>query len=240
MRRHAGWILLGTVVGVAATLRLGFWQLDRAAQKVAMQTRIEARRTLPVLRNADLATTPQAAEQQFERRAQLQGCWLAGQTIFLDNRQMNGKPGFYVVTPLQLEQRAESVLVQRGWVARNFADRTALPALPTPTGSVTIAGSIAPPPARLYEFATAASGPIRQNLDPDAYARELGIPLLPLSLLQADGADPGVDGLRRDWPLPALDLQKHYGYAFQWFALAALMAGLYVWFQLIRPARQHR
>ena len=240
MRRHAGWILLGTVVGVAATLRLGFWQLDRAAQKVAMQTRIEARRTLPVLRNADLATTPQAAEQQFERRAQLQGRWLAGQTIFLDNRQMNGKPGFYVVTPLQLEQRADSVLVQRSWVARNFADRTALPALPTPTGSVTITGSIAPPPARLYEFATAASGPIRQNLDPDAYARELGIPLLPLSLLQADGADPGVDGLRRDWPLPALDLQKHYGYAFQWFALAALMTGLYVWFQLIRPARQHR
>jgi surfeit locus 1 family protein len=144
------------------------------------------------------------------------------------------------VTPLQLEERAESVLVQRGWVARNFADRTALPALPTPTGSVTIAGSIAPPPARLYEFATAASGSIRQNLDLDAYARELGIPLLPLSLLQADGPDAGADGLRRDWPLPALDLQKHYGYAFQWFALAALMAGLYVWFQLIRPARQHR
>jgi surfeit locus 1 family protein len=205
-----------------------------------MQTRIEARRTLPVLRNADLATTPDAAAPQFERRALLHGRWLAGRPIFLDNRQMNGKPGFYVVTPLQLEGRAESVLVQRGWVARNFADRTALPALPTPTGSVTIVGSIAPPPARLYEFATAASGPIRQNLDLDAYARELGIPLLPLSLLQVDGPDTGADGLRRDWPLPAVDLQKHYGYAFQWFALAALMAGLYVWFQLIRPARQHR
>ncbi len=47
------------------------------------------------------------------------------------------------------------------------------------------------------------------------------------------------DELLRDWPAPDLGLQKHYGYAFQWFALAALILCLYVWFQLIRPRRQH-
>jgi surfeit locus 1 family protein len=55
--------------------------------------------------------------------------------------------------------------------------------------------------------------------------------------------EPGAqaaDGLLRDWPAPDAGLQKHYGYAFQWFALSALILGLYVWFQLIRPRRQAR
>ena len=229
---------MATLVGVVGTARLGFWQLDRAAQKIAIQTRIEGRRTLQVLSNIDLAQTPPAAAEQVERRASLRGRWLADRTVFLDNRQMAGKPGFYVVTPLQLEGRPEAVVVQRGWVARNFADRTALPNVPSPSGVVSVTGVIAPPPVRLYEFDAASSGPIRQNLDLGAYARELSTPLLPLSVMQGDEAGGAGDGLRRDWPVPALDVQKHYGYAFQWFALAALMAGLYVWFQLIRPARR--
>ena len=35
-------------------------------------------------------------------------------------------------------------------------------------------------------------------------------------------------------------MQKHYGYAFQWFALAALIAVLYVWFRLVRPRQRRR
>ena len=103
-------------------------------------------------------------------------------------------------------------------------------------------GRIAPAPGRLYEFETAASGPIRQNLDLDGYARETGLPLRPLTLLQEDGPSPLEDGLLRQWPRPAADVHKHYGYAFQWFALSALILGLYVWFQLIRPRRasQHQ
>jgi surfeit locus 1 family protein len=30
-------------------------------------------------------------------------------------------------------------------------------------------------------------------------------------------------------------VHKHYGYAFQWFALALLVIGLYVWFQVLQP-----
>ncbi|MEP7057206.1 MAG: SURF1 family protein [Caldimonas sp.] len=237
-RRRSGWVLLATVVGVAATLRLGFWQLDRAAQKIAIQTRIDARRTLPVVDAAGLASTADTAAGQHYRRAALRGSWLADRTVFLDNRQMHGVPGFYVVTPLRLEGRSEAVLVQRGWVARSFTDRSALPPIPTPAGPMQIEGLIAPPPSRLYDFAPAASGPIRQNLDLDAYAREARTPLLPLSVLQSESPATAGDGMRREWPLPALDFQKHYGYAFQWFALAALMTGLYVWFQLLRPGRR--
>jgi surfeit locus 1 family protein len=61
-----------------------------------------------------------------------------------------------------------------------------------------------------------------------------------LSVLQLS-EDPGLAGapvLLRDWPKPATDVHKHYGYAFQWFALSALTVILYVWFQVLRPRRR--
>jgi surfeit locus 1 family protein len=239
VRRRAAWILLATVLVVGVAMRLGFWQLDRAAQKVALQHRLDARRALPPLGDADLPTTADAAELQRFRRVLLHGRWLADRTVFLDNRQMNGAPGFFVVTPLALAGGSRAVAVQRGWAPRDFLDRAALPALVTPPGLVEVQGVIAPPPARLYEFAPAGSGPIRQNLDLEAYAREGRTPLLPFSVLESPSPSTAGDGLRREWPAPALDVDRHYGYAFQWFALGALMAGLYVWFQLLRP-RRHR
>jgi surfeit locus 1 family protein len=162
----------------------------------------------------------------------LRGHWLPRYTVYLDNRQMDGHAGFVVVTPLRVEGEDTTVLVQRGWAPRNIADRTRLPPVVTPAGEVEVDGHIAPPPGRLFEFAPAASGTIRQNIDLGAFATETGVPLVPLSVMQDGG--PG-DGLARRWPRPAVDIHMHYGYAFQWFALAALMTGLYVWFQLVRP-----
>ena len=230
-------LLLATVAGAALTARLGLWQLDRAAQKIALHDAQQQQRALPPLPAAALARSAADLPAQLHRRVQVQGRWLPAYTVYLDNRQMNGRPGFYVLTPLQLPD-GSAVLVQRGWVPRDAAQRTRIELPPPAAGEVALLGRIAPSPARLYEFDGAASGPIRQNLDVGAYARETGLPLRPLSLVQEDeGAAPVPDGLLRQWPAPAADVAKHHGYAFQWFALCALILGLYVWFQLIRPAR---
>ena len=228
-------VLLATLVGVAISANLGAWQLRRAAQKVALGDALESREKLSTLSAADLARTADSAELQRYRPVQLRGRWLPQRNVFLENRQMAGRVGFYLVTPLQLEGRPEAVLVQRGWVPRDLRERTLLPTVPTATGVVEVDGHIAPPPARLYEFAPSTSGLIRQNLDLDAFRLETGLLLAPLSVLQADSPSTAGDGLLRQWPRPAVDVQKHYGYAFQWFALGALMAGLYVWFQLVSP-----
>ena len=229
--------LLATLAGVAIAARLGFWQLDRADQKIALQTSLESRAREPVLDGSSLARSPAAAEAQHHRRVSLRGRWLADRTVFLDNRQMDGKVGFFVVTPLALVPGSAVVLVQRGWTARHFTSRTELPALTTPDGIVAVDGIVAPAPSRLFEFAAAESGPIRQNLDIASFARVTGLDLLPLSVLQQDAAGSPADGLLRRWPAPTADVQKHYGYAFQWFALAAGIAFLYVWHRFIRPAQ---
>ena len=228
-------VLLAELLGAAFTANLGLWQLDRAAQKVAMQRALDERSTLPPLDAGALASTTEAAAAQHHRAVRLQGRWLAERTIYLENRSMDGRAGFIAVTPLLLERGA--VTVQRGWTPRDAMERTRLPDLATPIAVVEVAGFVAAPPSRLFEFsgAAAASGPIRQNLDLAEFARETGLLLHPLSILQADGADNRGDGLLRHWPRPAIDVHKHYGYAAQWFALAALITGLYVWFQLFHP-----
>ena len=233
-------VLVATLIGVTVTANLGAWQLRRAAQKIALESALDSRASMPAISTGELAASTALAEPQRYRPVQLRGRWVAGQTVFLENRQMESRVGFYVVTPLRLAGRSDAVLVQRGWVPRDLRDRTLLPVVTTPEGEVEVIGHIAPPPARLYEFAAAASGVIRQNLDVPSFAAESGLTLLPLSVQQDDAPSTRGDGLLRRWSRPAVDVQKHYGYAFQWFALCALMTGLYVWFQLVRPRLRHQ
>jgi surfeit locus 1 family protein len=228
-------LLVATVLFAALCARLGVWQLDRAHAKLALQARIEARRTGPVLDASALARDAASASAQYDRRVRLVGRWLPAATVFLDNRQMHGIPGFFVVTPLILEGTGDAVAVQRGWVPRNPQVRTDLPKVRTPAGEQVVEGVVAPPPSRLYAFGPDASGPIRQNLELGAYAREARVALLPVSVRQHDSPSTRGDGLARDWPAPAVDVGMHYGYAAQWFAFAAMSVGLYAWFRILRP-----
>jgi surfeit locus 1 family protein len=153
---------------------------------------------------------------------------------------MQGRVGFYVMTPLRLSPDAAGapdavVLVQRGWVPRSFTDRQQLPAITTPSGDVTVSGRIAPAPSKLYAFEGADTGSIRQNLDSLAFRAETGLPLLEGSVQQTGAPS---EGLLRDWPVPASSADKNYGYAFQWWALCGVIFLLYVWFQFIAPRRR--
>jgi surfeit locus 1 family protein len=226
-------IALAALATVLLTACLGVWQLSRAAERNALLAAIERQARQPVLQA--LPAQPAELTALTHRRIELSGRWAPAHTVYLDNRQMGGRPGFYVVTPLLLAD-GRALLVQRGWQPRDPRDRTQLREPATPPGEVRVAGRIAPPPGRLFAFDTAETGRIRQNLDLDAFARETGLRLVPLSLLQtAPAAD---DGLQRAWPAPQSGVAKHYGYAFQWFGLSALVIFLYVWFQLIQPRRR--
>lgn len=235
-------VLLAALVGVAVTARLGVWQLDRAAQKIALQAQMDERAQAAPVPAAQLAQDEATAAQQWQRPATLRGWWLPQGTVFLDNRTMDGRAGFLIVTPLLLAD-GHALLVQRGWAPRDATDRTRLPPIATPAEEVQLQGRLAPWPSQLLQLGASETGAIRQNLDRDAFGRELRQPLLPLTLqlmaapTPVNGNAAADDGLLRHWWVPTADVSKHHGYAVQWFALAALIAGLYVWFQLVRPRR---
>ncbi len=231
-------ITAAALVAVALTFILGLWQLDRGAQKQALAQTMRDRAALPTL-NAPPSMGEAAASSQWHRPIQVQGRWLAQHTLYLDNRQMldrgKARVGFEVLTPLLLAD-GTAVLVQRGWTARNFLDRTRVGDVPAPTGIVTVQGRYAPPPPRLYEFKTdhVALARVRQNVDVDAFAQEIGVALRPGSVVQL-GDDEASTVLKRAWSLPDMGVERHHGYAFQWFGLSAMFAALYVWFQIVRP-----
>jgi surfeit locus 1 family protein len=118
-------------------------------------------------------------------------------------------------------------------------DRSRLPEIMTPVGEVTVYGRIAAAPGKVYELGDAGTGAIRQNLDAQTVSREHSAVVLNGSLVQLQaGIDAPSDGLLRNWPLIASGVDKHHGYAFQWFGLCALILILYVWFQIISPLRR--
>lgn len=239
-KRARFWVVsMAAALSVVATASLGFWQLDRAAQKKAWVASQEKQAAAPALTNAQWpAVNASAAVSQtfIHRRVQLTGTWMAQHVVFLDNRQMNAKPGFYVVTPLLLPS-GQVVVVQRGWVQRNFMQRQDIPAIQTPEGVVTVYGRLAPPPSQLYSMGQMQRSQIRQNLDWLDFQQEVGAPTGYLSVVQLEASPGQTDGLLREWPQVDAKLHTHYGYAAQWFALSALVAFLYLWFQWIAPRR---
>ena len=218
-RRPAGlrfWLItLAAVAGMLVTASLGRWQLSRAAEKEALQAALDERGRMPAIDGRALLAAAVAdpsskdASSLVHRAVVLEGRWLSEHTVYLDNRQMHGRPGFFVVTPLQLAGQSGA--------------------------AVRVQGRVAPAPSRLYEFQGAdsaqGSSRIRQNLDLAAFRTETGLALAHLTVLQTGEAG---EGLRRDWPVVGAGVDKHYGYAFQWFGLCGLIALLYVWFQIVR------
>lgn len=231
-------VLLAAVLAAAVTTSMGLWQLRRASQKeavIAARQAMEAKAPLDVSHMGGQADSVANREGLIYRKVTLRGQWLDKATVYLDNRQMRGRPGFYVITPLQLAGSTAVVLVQRGWVALDAQQHDRVPVLHTPAQEVRIEGVLAPWPSRMFELDGSGSGLIRQNLDLAAYRQETGLPLLEISVQQTAPHD---HGLLQEWPQPASGVEKHYGYAFQWFGLTALIAALYVWFQIVKPRRK--
>ena len=247
------------IVAVTITMKLGFWQLNRAHEKLELQAAIQTQADLPNLDAAALIRASSSASSTskqnyitptvLHRTAILTGHWLPQFTLFLDNRQMDSKPGLFVLTPFEFTDPTtllkKTILVQRGWLPRNFLDRNKMPKVVAEASEVTIVGRIALSPSKLFEFKGDDTGALRQNVELAALAKEFKLELQPYSLLQLDRGDAVAakgesqvqpqDHLSRRWAQPNYGYEKNYGYMVQWWALSALITMLYVWFQLIRP-----
>ncbi|KAA0181406.1 SURF1 family protein [Cupriavidus gilardii] len=226
---------------IAVTFALGNWQLGRAHDKIARAERLRALAEAPPLR-IGTAPPPLPASDLVSRKVVVRGRFDPAHTVLLENRPhgngQDSRSGFLVLTPLRPDDAAgpngthagtgtgteapRAVLVLRGWLPRDAQDRTRIAPFPTPEGTVTLQGVALADVPKVYQLggADAQRGErIRQNLDLDAFAAELGTPLQPFVLQQR--SDTG-DGLARDWASADLGVERHYGYAFQWYGLAAL------------------
>lgn len=216
------------LVGVALGVRLGLWQIDRAAEKNALIAQFEQGQAKVVeLSNANIGTLPRY------QRVHFSGRYDARHQILLDNMPSQGQPmpGFRVWTPLEL-QGGGWVLVDRGWLPMR-ATRTDLPALEVAEELREITGRVdelPEPGVRLGNQTIgnpAASWPQVLNYPRKSdLERVLGRPL-PARIVRLDASQP--EGYERNWnPSYSFGPQRHIGYAVQWFAMAAAMVVVYL------------
>ena len=215
----------------------GIWQISRAHGKIALAANLLARQQMPILNaNADSWTLEEASE----RRMIARGKYIPEAAIWLDNRPRPipvggtgsaAQAGFYLMMPFQLEGRNEVLWVNRGWAPRNRENRELLPLIETPAAIVNIEGIVFAHPGKVYALGSEdqtidGNKPrIAQNFDLDREGQRYGWVQAPFVLrLEETGV---ADGLVREWAPLTTGVDRHYAYAFQWFALA--FAGFVFW-----------
>lgn len=231
MRNVRLWLpAVAAFAGIALTGALGVWQLGRGQEKAAQAERMNSAQKGPIV-----AIPPAAirADDVAWQRVEVRGRFRPERTVFIDNRVLHGVAGYHVITPLQIEGGERHVLVNRGWTAAP-ADRRQAPAVRTPEGVLRVTGLAVVPGEQQFELSTrVAEGNVWQNLTLSRYRATVAIDIQPVVVQQENEID---DGLKREWSASGPNPDRNYGYAFQWFALAA---AILVYF-LVTRARKAR
>jgi len=214
-----------TVVLVTIGILLGNWQLRRAEEKRAIEARlIERQAQAPLV----LGSRKEDAAAIEYRRVKINGEFERSWPLYLDNRPQTGSPGFYVLMPFRIAGSQTHVLVQRGWVAVDPHQRSKIALPDTPAGTLGLEGIVIRNPGHVLQLGQAAAlqpGAILQNLTVDEFAAASKLDMQPFVIEQTSAAQ---DGLTRDWPKPSAGIERHQGYAFQWYALALTAFAFFV------------
>ena len=213
-----------TLLLLPGLISLGFWQLHRADYKKTLLVEYQMRGQGAVLSAQDLNKLP---EQLQYYRIQLAGHFDNQHSILLDNKIHAKQVGYQVLTPLIIDGSSKIILINRGWIPRQMNRQ--LPEITAIKGKQTLVGTVWIPQKGFLlqaEQANHSHWPyLAQTIDLNYFSQLLERPLYPFILLLAPEA-PG--GFIREWNLVTVSPQKHYGYAFQWFALAAALLIIFI------------
>ncbi|MGI2127009.1 SURF1 family protein [Shewanella oncorhynchi] len=229
-------LLILTVAVLTILVKLGLWQLARGEDKTTLLAQMEARQALLPLSFEQLQLKV-GKEGVTGYRLQVRATPASSQIWLLDNQIYQGQVGYLAFQPLQVEVEKPWLLVELGFVAAG-SHRDELPHITPLSGALNIEG-------RLYQkqinplsqalMAERGTSIRFQNLNMPEMAKVLGHPVLPV-VLQPEQL-PSLT-LPHPWQPFPLSAQKNWGYALQWFSMAAVFAGLMLW-QGIKYVKRH-
>ena len=208
-------------------ISLGLWQLDRADEKRDIEHNVNAASSKPALSLNNLGNV--VVKDEIYRPATMTGYFDSDRQYLWDNKTHHGRPGYHVLTPFLLESDSKAVLVNRGWVPM-LGRRDQLPDVLVDTTRMTIAG-VVKYPSNTIQLADSLDQKgmdyphVFQAFETDVFSSELGLKLLPIMI------ELGVDeehGYTRDWKPYFGKIEKHNGYALQWFIMSLIALFLYI------------
>lgn len=219
-RRCVYWFGLALLLS-ALTASLCHWQWQRAQTKKSLQASALTQRRLPpmTLKNPLPETLP------LYRHVLVQGHWLLGRELFLDNQVLEGKVGYNVFMPFQVKSASMVLWVNRGWYPKSFEHAPLWNETKDTGQTIELEVTVWPTDRPLLQ-----QGRVIQGLSRLDVQAKNALKIHPLLWREQASVN---NGLIREWPSIGNDeINKHLSYAGQWllFTLMILGAGgVYVW-----------
>ena len=218
-------VTLFSLVCLLGFVNLGFWQLDREAQKLELLSSMEFRQSKPSL-----------TAGQLQEHGDLHGLpvKLAGRyeapVLLLDNKVLNGEVGFEA-HQLFREDSGTVFIVNRGFVPMGRTRETRVQLDDLRGRAAVIEGEVFQPDRQvilldqvdvLKEFPA-----IVQRIDFPELIESVGEHVYP-HVIRLNKHQMG--SLPRHWPKAVMSPAKHRGYAIQWFAMSVAVSMAWIGF----------
>lgn len=217
------------VVGAVLVVQfagLSIWQIRRGFEKIEQRDAFAEAGAFIHFASGDQVRAFEPIE--------VAGRFLPERQFLLENIIINSHYGYYVLTPLELAPDQPLLVVNRGWIEKTgpIADLSSLAErIFLADSKVTVRGRVGSLPRagmRMGEAIPARNEWPQLAVYPTLVELEqsLGREVEDFVLLM----DPAEDaGFLRQWAPETLSAGKHFGYALQWFAMGAVLAGILIW-----------
>ena len=207
------------IATIAFLVSLGLWQLERADQKRTIEAAILNANTGPV----ELIANGRELLDKEYYDVRLQGNYLSDKQFIYDNQIVDQVSGYYVLTPFILTDQLGVILVNRGFIPWH-GQRERLADIAVDSVSREIKVQVSSPIKRMELKATDVSRQfpvLIQAVDFDVLEE-----VSKLKFVKVVGLlDPSSsDGFVRKWEPYTGSIEKHIGYAIQWFLMALVLA----------------
>ena len=200
-------------------ISLGFWQLDRADEKRAIEDQIASANSGDV----DLVTSIEFLKDKEYYHVRLQGSYVGDKQFIYDNQIVDQISGYYVLTPFILTGTSKAVLINRGfipWGGRR--DKLANVDIGEKTTEVKVQISIPVKRMELNVSEFTGDFPVLiQALDLDEMSAIASLDFVSVVGLLSPESE---NGFVRQWKPYTGSIERHIGYAVQWFLMALVLA----------------
>ena len=200
-------------------ISLGFWQLDRADEKRAIEDQIASANSGDV----EFVTSVEFLKDKEYYHVRLQGSYIGDKQFIYDNQIVDQISGYYVLTPFILKGASKAVLINRGfipWSGRR--DKLANVDIGEKLTEAKVQISIPIKRMELKVSETTGDFPVliqALNLDEMSAIASLDFASV-IGLLSPESEN----GFVRQWEPYTGSIERHIGYAIQWFLMAFVLA----------------
>jgi surfeit locus 1 family protein len=210
------------VFAILLFTRLGYWQLQRAAEKKLMLS----------AHHEFASQDPISWQPDRKLPAQYQPIVVKGhflpKVLLLDNQHYQHQFGYHVISPLMLVN-GHVILVDRGWLAGDVTRRE-LPEVDVPSGFIDVMGQVYYPSDKNWSLGQLIEKEqlnlaVIELIDTQLVSQFLHKSVYPF-IIRLGKYEAG--GYVREWAIVSMPPERHDAYALQWFAMALVILILYI------------